>query len=82
MESLHFLRNVYRAAEALRCPHTEEEVLDAIRLCGEQFGDGVKRIFLADGDAMSLSTRRLKTVLEAIGRHLPGVRRVSSYCLP
>ena len=63
-------------------PRDEEEVLDAIRRCGERFGDGVKRVFLADGDAMTLSTRRLATVLEAIRRDLPGVRRISSYCLP
>jgi hypothetical protein len=40
-------------------------VLESIRRCGEQFGDGVKRVFLADGDAMTLSTRRLMTVLAA-----------------
>jgi radical SAM superfamily enzyme YgiQ (UPF0313 family) len=42
----------------------------------------VRRVFLADGDAMTLSYRRLKLILEAIGRYLPDVRRVSSYCLP
>ena len=57
-------------------------MLESIRRCREQFGDGVRRVFLADGDAMTLSTRRLMTVLEAIRRDLPGVRRVSSYCLP
>ena len=31
---------------------------------------------------MTLSTRRLAAVLAAIRRDLPGVRRVSSYCLP
>jgi radical SAM superfamily enzyme YgiQ (UPF0313 family) len=31
---------------------------------------------------MTPSTRRLATVLAAIRRDLPGVRRVSSYCLP
>jgi radical SAM superfamily enzyme YgiQ (UPF0313 family) len=41
-----------------------------------------RRIFLADGDAMTLSVRRLKSILEAIRRQLPGVQRVSSYCLP
>jgi radical SAM superfamily enzyme YgiQ (UPF0313 family) len=41
-----------------------------------------RRIFLADGDAMTLSHRRLKSILEAIRRFLPGVQRVSSYCLP
>jgi len=60
----------------------EQEVFESIRRCGEQFGKGLKRVFLADGDAMTLSTRRLAAVLEAIRRDLPGVRRVSSYCLP
>jgi radical SAM superfamily enzyme YgiQ (UPF0313 family) len=42
----------------------------------------IRRIFLADGDAMTLSFRRLRDILESIDRHLPGVQRVSSYCLP
>lgn len=45
-------------------------------------GRPVQRIFLADGDAMTLSTRRLLLVLGAIRKYLPGVNRVSSYCLP
>ncbi|MGO9459026.1 MAG: radical SAM protein [Rhodomicrobium sp.] len=63
-------------------PRAEEEVLESIRRCGEEFGSDVKRVFLADGDALTLSTRRLLIVLEAIRRELPSVRRVSSYCLP
>jgi len=47
-----------------------------------QAGVAPRRIFLADGDAMTLSYRRLKLILEAIRRHLPGVQRVASYCLP
>ena len=42
----------------------------------------VRRVFLADGDAMTLSFRRLRLILESINRHLPNVQRVSSYCLP
>ena len=42
----------------------------------------VRRIFLADGDAMTLSSRRLKLIMQAIKRYLPDVQRVSSYCLP
>ena len=45
-------------------------------------GVPVRRIFLADGDAMTLSIRRLRSIMEAINRFLPGVQRVSSYCLP
>ncbi|WP_296706797.1 radical SAM protein [Rhodoblastus sp.] len=73
---------MYTAPQKHFRPRDEAEVLDSIKRCGDQLGDGVKRIFLADGDAMTLSTRRLANVLEAIRRDLPGVRRVSSYCLP
>jgi radical SAM superfamily enzyme YgiQ (UPF0313 family) len=45
-------------------------------------GFPVRRIFLADGDAMTLSVRRLRLILERIRHHLPDVQRVSSYCLP
>jgi radical SAM superfamily enzyme YgiQ (UPF0313 family) len=45
-------------------------------------GSPVRRIFLADGDAMTLSFRRLKLIMEGINRHLPNVQRVASYCLP
>jgi radical SAM superfamily enzyme YgiQ (UPF0313 family) len=58
------------------------EVLESIRRCGETFGAEARRVFLADGDAMVLPTHRLLEVLQAIRKHLPGVRRVSSYCLP
>lgn len=73
---------MYTAPQKKFRPRDEAEVNESLRRCGEAFGDAVKRVFLADGDAMTLSTRRLANVLEAIRRHLPGVRRVSSYCLP
>jgi radical SAM superfamily enzyme YgiQ (UPF0313 family) len=60
----------------------QEETLAALRGCGEQLADQVQRVFLGDGDAMALSTRRLMTLLVAIKMHLPRVRRISSYCLP
>lgn len=73
---------MYTAPQKQFRPRDEAEVIESVRRCGETFGDAVKRIFLADGDAMTLSTRRLANVLEAIRRYLPGARRVSSYCLP
>ena len=73
---------MYTAPQKRFRPRSEEEVLESIRRCGAEFGDSVKRVFLADGDAMTLSIRRLAAILEAIRRALPGVRRVSSYCLP
>ena len=43
---------------------------------------GVQKIFLADGNAMVLSSQRLLGILEAIKENFPGVRRVSAYALP
>jgi radical SAM superfamily enzyme YgiQ (UPF0313 family) len=61
----------------------EEEALEALRrLGGHPYGRAVRKVFLADGDATVLPTRRLLAVLTAIREHLPDVRRVSSYCLP
>mmetsp|Transcript_9403 Transcript_9403/g.18338 ORF Transcript_9403/g.18338 Transcript_9403/m.18338 type:complete len:274 (+) Transcript_9403:41-862(+) len=48
----------------------------------EQPSVGPRRIFLADGDAMTLPQQHLVSILELIATHLPGIRRVSSYCLP
>jgi radical SAM superfamily enzyme YgiQ (UPF0313 family) len=47
-----------------------------------QLWPGVRRVFLADGDAMVLSARRLQEVLGQIRLSLPKVNRVSAYCLP
>ncbi|ULG70767.1 radical SAM protein [Marinobacterium sediminicola] len=62
-------------------PKSESDVLAEIERCGQMM-PWVRRIFLADGDAMALSIRRLTVILEAIRTHLPNVSRVSAYCLP
>mgnify|MGYP000455663065 CR=1 FL=1 len=58
----------------------ESQVLEEIRRAGQQLI--VQRVFLADGDALVLPTRRLLNILQAIREHMPEVQRVSSYCLP
>jgi radical SAM superfamily enzyme YgiQ (UPF0313 family) len=73
---------MYTAPQKRFCPRSEDEVLQTIRRCADQWGSEIRRVFLADGDALVLSKRRLLTILDAIRRDLPGVRRVSSYCLP
>ncbi|MEE4174475.1 MAG: radical SAM protein [Xanthomonadales bacterium] len=62
--------------------HKSLEKVEAELAAVARTGMPVRRVFLADGDAMTLSVRRLHGILEAIRRHLPGVQRVSSYCLP
>jgi len=72
---------MYTAPQKKFRARPESEVMETIQRCGEALGEGVRRVFLADGDALVLPTHRLLRILEAIGEHLPGVERVSSYCL-
>ena len=73
---------MYTAPQKKFRARDEAEVLDSIRRSGERFGTAVRRVFLADGDALVLPTHRLLTILEAIRESLPTVERVASYCLP
>lgn len=73
---------MYTAPQKKFLARSEYEVLESIRLTGQRYGDEIRRVFLADGDALVLPTRRLVAILEAIRTHLPAVRRISSYCLP
>ena len=72
---------MYQAPQKAFRARSENEVLDSLRRTGERYGSQIRRVFLADGDALVLPTRRLLAILEAIRRHLPAVHRVSSYCL-
>lgn len=62
-------------------PKPQADIEAEIKACAAQLGP-VRRVFLADGDAMALSFKRLRDILIAIRKYLPGVSRVSSYCLP
>ncbi|MBU1363346.1 MAG: radical SAM protein [Gammaproteobacteria bacterium] len=73
---------MYTAPQKKFVARSEDEVLESIRLTGQRYGGEIRRVFLADGDALALPTRRLLSILEAIRTHLPAVRRISSYCLP
>jgi radical SAM superfamily enzyme YgiQ (UPF0313 family) len=44
-----------------------------------EMGPSFEKVFLCDGDALILSTRRLVQILEGIRKHLPWVRRVGTY---
>lgn len=72
--------DMYTAPQKKFRARDEAQVLEEIRRCGEQLI--VQRVFLADGDALVLPTRRLLKILKAIREQMPEVQRVSSYCLP
>jgi radical SAM superfamily enzyme YgiQ (UPF0313 family) len=71
---------MYTAPQKKFRARDEDQVLEEIRRAGERLI--VQRVFLADGDALVLPTRRLLIILQAIREHMPEVDRVSSYCLP
>jgi radical SAM superfamily enzyme YgiQ (UPF0313 family) len=59
----------------------EEEVLNEIKAAA-RFDPDVRKVFLADGNPMALSTKRLLKILNAIKQSFPKLRRVSTYALP
>lgn len=60
---------------------SEDDVLGEILWAAKRY-PYVRRVFLADGDAMTLPFNRLDFILKAIRKHLPQVNRISAYCLP
>ena len=58
-----------------------EEIQMEIEMTSKLY-PATKRIFLADGDAINLSTERLVKILEYIYKKFPSLERVSSYAMP
>jgi radical SAM superfamily enzyme YgiQ (UPF0313 family) len=54
------------------------DVLEDIRLAGSVIPD-TRRVFLADGDALVLSTNRLIAILDALQKAFPNLERVGIY---
>jgi radical SAM superfamily enzyme YgiQ (UPF0313 family) len=56
-----------------------EQVQADIDAAHASFGNEVRRVFLADGDAMCLSARRLAATLDALNDAFPRLQRVGIY---
>ena len=59
----------------------EEDVFKEIDGVAELI-PGIRKVFLADGNPMVLSSDKLKRILDKINQSLPKVRRVTTYALP
>lgn len=59
----------------------EEELFAEIDWAGREL-DGLRRVFLADGDALALSTRRLARILARLRDRIPSLDRVTAYAGP
>lgn len=69
-------------AEQKRFRAFKEDKIEADLKQAAASGVPIRRVFLADGDAMTLPFSRLEAILLLIHRYLPDVSRISSYCLP
>ena len=55
-----------------------EEIVEDLEYASRRIRE-VDRLFLCDGDALIIPQKRLLDILEAIQKHLPGVRRIGTY---
>jgi len=56
-----------------------DELIGEIRTTGRAFGQGVTRIFVADGDALAMELGHWEPLLAACREAFPRLRRVSAY---
>lgn len=60
----------------------KEEVLEDFQTAYNTYGDNVRRVFLADGDALIVKTQDLLEILNYIKERFPSVERITSYGTP
>lgn len=56
-----------------------KETLEDVRLARESYGEGVEKVFVADGDALAMGLDEWEPILRACRESFPRLRRVSSY---
>ena len=71
---------MYKDVRFSVCP--DEEISRQIALAARYARNQVKRIFLADGDALGLPTEKLLKILAVLDRTFPNLQRVTSYAGP
>lgn len=71
--------NMYRTKEYSERPW--EEIMSEIDIVSKSFPQ-TERIFLADGDAINLSTEKLVQILNYIKEKFPNLKRISCYAMP
>lgn len=71
--------NMYRTKDYSERPW--EEIMREIDIVSKSFPQ-TERIFLADGDAINLSTEKLVQILEYIKEKFPNLKRISCYAMP
>lgn len=71
---------MYKDVQFAVCP--DEEISRQIAMAAKYAQKYVQRIFLADGDALVLSTEKLLKILAVLYKTFPNLQRVTSYAGP
>ena len=71
--------DMYRA-KSFRVRDLEETLAD-VRAAGAALGDQVRKVFVADGDALVMDLAHWQAILEACRESFPRLRRVSAYAM-
>ncbi len=58
------------------------EIAEDIETARKYYGSGVRKIFLADGDALIMRTAHLEKIAACLEEHFPRLQRISVYATP
>ena len=72
--------NMYRGVKFEKL--SDEQIMRQIAMAYSTDAESVRRVFLADGDALVLPTERLLKILSLLKKYFPHLERVSSYSAP
>lgn len=72
--------NMYRGVKFEKL--SDDQIMRQIAMAYSTDAEGVRRVFLADGDALVLPTERLLNILSVLKKYFPNLERVSSYAAP
>lgn len=72
--------NIYRGVKFEKL--SDEQIMRQIAIAYSVDREGVRKVFLADGDALVLETERLLKILNTLKKYFPNLEKVASYAAP
>lgn len=72
--------NMYRGVKFEKL--SDEQIMRQIAIAYSVDREGIRKVFLADGDALVLETERLLKILHTLKKYFPNLEKVASYAAP
>lgn len=72
--------NMYRGVKFEKL--SDEQIMRQIAMAYTVDREGIRKVFLADGDALVLPTQKLLDILATLKKYFPNLERVASYSAP